>query len=64
MSSGGSEDYYALSFITYELPTERDGFFRFAELLAMVMFHRFNARCHWGKYTPFIIHKSSRTIRN
>lgn len=53
MSSGGSEDYYALSFITYELPTERDGFFRFAELLAMVMFHRFNARCHWGKYTPF-----------
>ena len=53
MSGGGDEDYYAISFITYELPDERDGFLRFAELLAMVMFHRFNARCHWGKYTPY-----------
>ena len=53
MTGGGTEDYYAISFITYELPDERDGFFRFAELLAMVMFHRFNARCHWGKYTPY-----------
>lgn len=53
MSGGGTEDYYAISFITYDLPDHRDGFFRFAELLAMVMFHRFNARCHWGKYTPY-----------
>lgn len=53
MTGGGNEDYYAISFITYDLPDQRDGFFRFAELLSMVMFHRFNARCHWGKYTPY-----------
>jgi hypothetical protein len=53
MTGGGTEDYYAISFITYDLPNQRDGFFRFAELLSMVMFHRFNARCHWGKYTPY-----------
>lgn len=53
MTGGGAEDYYAISFITYDLPQRREGFFRFAELLAMVMFHRFNARCHWGKYTPY-----------
>ena len=53
MTSGGDEDFYALSFITYESPDRREGFFRFAELLSAIMFHRFNARCHWGKYTPY-----------
>lgn len=52
MSSGGSEDFYAISLITYQLPSEREGFYRFADLLARVMAEKFQGRCHWGKYCP------------
>ena len=46
------EDWYAISFISYERPDRRSGFFAFAEFLASSMRTRFGARCHWGKYNP------------
>jgi hypothetical protein len=52
MASGEGEDFYALSFISYALPRERAGFFRFARLLAECMTALFDARCHWGKVCP------------
>ena len=52
MSSGGDEDFYAISFISYDSPNNRLGFLQFADTLARLMHHRFRARCHWGKYNP------------
>lgn len=52
MAAGGDEDWYALSFISYDRPTERTGFFQFAELLARSMAALFSARPHWGKWCP------------
>ena len=50
--SGESIDWYAISFISYEAPAKREGFFGFAKFLANDLAQRFNARCHWGKYNP------------
>lgn len=52
MSSGGNEPYYALSFISYARPSEREGFFNFAGFLAASMAALFGARPHWGKIDP------------
>jgi FAD/FMN-containing dehydrogenase len=52
MSSGGDEDFYALSFISYALPAEREGFYAFCQLLGPALVRQFAARCHWGKYAP------------
>jgi hypothetical protein len=52
MASGGDEDYYALSFISYARPDERAGFLAFAQFLTHSMATLFNARCHWGKVCP------------
>ncbi len=52
MSSGGDQDFYALSFISYDSPSKRDGFYQFANILASLLNHRFRARCHWGKHNP------------
>ena len=46
------EDWYAISFISYERPDRRAGFFAFADFLAASMRTQFEARCHWGKYNP------------
>lgn len=51
-ASGGEEDFYALSLISYALPTERAGFFSFCHFVARAMARLFRARCHWGKYCP------------
>ncbi len=51
-STGGQEDYYALSFISYDRPEDRQGFYDFAEVLANVMFAKYKARGHWGKHMP------------
>jgi L-gulono-1,4-lactone dehydrogenase len=51
-SSGGDEDYYALSLISYARPDERQGFFVFCNFVAPAMNTLFAARCHWGKYCP------------
>jgi len=50
MASGGSEDYYSISFITYVEP--RDDFYALATFLANNMFELFDARIHWGKWFP------------
>jgi hypothetical protein len=52
MASGPSEDWYAISLISYEHPTKRAGFFRFAKFMAQSMAKLFAARPHWGKYCP------------
>ena len=46
------EDWYSLSFISYQSPHQRSGFFEFANSLAISMEKKFNARCHWGKFNP------------
>jgi len=53
MSSGQTEPSYAISLISYARPSDRAGFFQFAESLAHSMSQRFDARPHWGKYCPF-----------
>jgi hypothetical protein len=50
MASGVSEDWYAISFITYVEP--RDEFYALAAFLANSMFELFQARIHWGKWFP------------
>jgi xylitol oxidase len=50
MASGESEDWYAISFITYLEP--RDEFFALATFLSNSMFELFEARIHWGKWFP------------
>jgi hypothetical protein len=60
MASGGEEPHYAISFISYALPQERQGFFRFADLLARSMGFLFDARCHWGKVCPHSAHDIER----
>jgi FAD/FMN-containing dehydrogenase len=52
MCSGGDEDFYALSFISYALPNEREGFYAFCQFLGPTLVRQFAARCHWGKYAP------------
>lgn len=52
MSSGGSEDYFAISMISYCRPNDRVEFLKFMEFLSNCLASRFRARCHWGKYVP------------
>jgi len=52
MASGAGEDWYALSFICYERPQQRAGFFLFAGFMARSMSRLFHARPHWGKVCP------------
>lgn len=49
-SSGRSETSYAISLITYEHPTRRDGFFRVSKSLVHSMARLFGGRPHWGKH--------------
>jgi len=50
MASGESEDWYAISFITYLEP--RDEFLALVTFLSNSMFELFDARIHWGKWFP------------
>lgn len=52
MASGGSQDWYAISLVSYARPTERQGYSQVMEFLASTMSRRFGARPHWGKYCP------------
>ena len=52
MASGGEQDWYALSFISYANPARRAGFFLFANFMAQSMSQLFHARPHWGKVCP------------
>jgi len=52
MTSGSDEPRYAVSFISYALPSDRSGFNVFAEVLSRAMIELFGARPHWGKVCP------------
>jgi hypothetical protein len=52
MSSGGNEPFYALSFISYARPSDRQGFMDFARILSKAMGALFDGRPHWGKICP------------
>ncbi len=46
------EDWYAISFISYQRPGDREGFCAFAGFVAAAVAKCFGGRCHWGKYNP------------
>jgi len=50
--SDSNEDWFAISFISYQWPSERDGFFKFANFIGPAIAKLFSGRCHWGKYNP------------
>jgi hypothetical protein len=50
-----SEPWYAISFISYTRPDQRDGFFRFAKLATDAMAALFGGRPHWGKHCPLAL---------
>jgi hypothetical protein len=52
MSSRQAEASYAISLVSYARPSERTGFFRFADEIARTLAERCGARPHWGKYCP------------
>jgi L-gulono-1,4-lactone dehydrogenase len=52
LASSDDEDYYALSFISYARPCDRESFFQFAEHLVRTTAALFQARPHWGKHCP------------
>lgn len=52
MASGGNQDWYAISLISYHRLSNRDGFFHTMNFLARAMALLFNARPHWGKHVP------------
>jgi L-gulonolactone oxidase len=52
MASGTGEDWYAISFISYEKSARRAGFSQFAKFMAQSTSKLFHARPHWGKVCP------------
>ncbi len=52
MTSGDTEDRFAVSLISYERPDQRAGFLHFARVLAEASARLFHARPHWGKVNP------------
>ncbi len=52
MASGGDQDWYAVSFISYAKPARRAGFTLFSRFMARSMSQLFEARPHWGKISP------------
>ncbi len=52
MASSDDEPYYAISFTSYAHPTERSGYFQFANCLTNCLVALFDGRPHWGKYCP------------
>ena len=57
MASGGEQDWYALSFISYANPARRTGFFLFANFMAQSMSQLFHARPPWGKVCPLEVNE-------
>ncbi len=52
MANDTLEDSYAISFISYERPSQRESFLAFAEILTKTMAKLFDGRPHWGKICP------------
>lgn len=57
MTNGWDEPGYAISLISYNKPSQRDGFFAFADELARLLATRYDARPHWGKYHTLPSHE-------
>ncbi len=51
-TASADEDWYSISFISYQCPADRDGFFKFANFIGPLVAELFGGRCHWGKYNP------------
>ncbi|MEX2169913.1 MAG: D-arabinono-1,4-lactone oxidase [Pirellulales bacterium] len=60
MTGGVAEPSYAISFISYAKPTQRESFMKFAELLSKSMAALFDARPHWGKVCPLTAGEATR----
>lgn len=56
-TASDQEPRHALSFISYDPPHRRSGFYQFAEVLSQTMAALFQARPHWGKYCPLEANK-------
>jgi FAD/FMN-containing dehydrogenase len=52
LADAPEEPWYAISLISYQRPSDREHFFRFARLIAASTAQLFGARPHWGKYCP------------
>lgn len=52
MTSGGDQDWYSISLISYQRASDRDGFFKAMNFIAKAMARLFAARPHWGKHIP------------
>ena len=50
--SDSEDDWFAISFISYQWPSKREGFFKFANFIGPAIAKLFDGRCHWGKYNP------------
>jgi hypothetical protein len=59
--AAGTAPYYAISFISFERPEQRQGFLKFAEFLAHSTARLFGARPHWGKVCP-IDHETVKSL--
>lgn len=60
MTSDRSEPSYALSFISYCRPADRQGFHAFADVLTRVLGSLFDGRPHWGKVCPLTAAEATR----
>lgn len=52
MTSGGNQDWYSISLISYDGIGRRDGFLQVVAFLSRAMARLFGARPHWGKHVP------------
>ena len=52
LAENDEQDWYAISFISYQWPNDRGGFFSFAKFISRLVADLYNGRCHWGKLNP------------
>jgi FAD/FMN-containing dehydrogenase len=58
-TAASDEDWYAISFISYQCPADRDGFFKFANFIGPLIAELFGGRCHWGKFNPLDVNQNA-----
>ena len=52
MTSGGTEDWYSISLISYQSKSHRAGFLATVNFVTRATARLFGARPHWGKVVP------------
>lgn len=55
MTSGGQQDWYSISLISYASVGRRSGFYAVTELISKAAARLFQARPHWGKHVPLSV---------